>query len=757
MLLFARCTCSLLCLLIVAACGRTPEEYVKRADDFVAEKKYAEAIIDYRNALQKDPQLGQVRLRLADAYSQLGDLQHAYGEYIRAADLLPNNDDAQLKAGAMLLMANRLAEAKTKAQTVLKRAPRNAGALMLLGNALAGTNDLTGAIELVQRAIETSPDTGSAYANLATLQLARGDSQMAEASFKKAVNASPTSTTTRVALANFYRTQGRQSEAEASLKAAAAIDPTDVTVNGNLADLYLRTGRVKEAEAPIRAIAAAMPATTSKLVLAEYYIKANRTNEAAALLDALASDKDSYGIAKARLAVLEYSEGRAPAAHKTLDAILAREPKNARVLLLKGKILAAQKDYEGALKFVRAAAKENAANAAEATLVEAQVYLDRGQLEEAEQGLTQVLSLQPQSVMAQLALSRLHAAVGNRQAAVDFAKQAAAGAPGSAEVRLTLATTLLDAGHFQQAAMELRALQDAYPQSALVQVQIGRLAVAQRDVTRARQAFANALQLDPSSPDALSGLVNLDLEARNAAAAVSRVQARTEAAPQDGRSWYVAARTYLVTGDLVKAEQALLKTVELDPGNPAAFAQLGALYGRLHRTDAAIGQFRNMAARRPRSVGAHTMLGLLLGQQRRHAEARSAFERALEIDPSAPVAANNLAWLHAEAGDNLDLAMQLAQAAYAKLPGDAAILDTLGWVAYRKELVADAIGHLSKAVAREPANPLYQFHLGMAYAKNGDDQEASAALKRAVALKPDFEGVAEAKRMLAELEILGAS
>jgi len=146
----------------------------------------------------------------------------------------------------------------------------------------------------------------------------------------------------------------------------------------------------------------------------------------------------------------------------------------------------------------------------------------------------------------------------------------------------------------------------------------------------------------------------------------------------------------------------------------------------------------------------------LLGQTNRPAEARKAFERALEIDPTAPVAANNLAWLRAQADDNLDVALQLAQAANAKLPRDPTILDTLGWVEYKKDLLSDSILHLSKAVGEAPTSAQIQFHLGMAYAKNGDDQEASNALKRALSLKLEGSDAAEARKMLAELEILGA-
>ena len=48
-------------------------------------------------------------------------------------------------------------------------------------------------------------------------------------------------------------------------------------------------------------------------------------------------------------------------------------------------------------------------------------------------------------------------------------------------------------------------------------------------------------------------------------------------------------------------------------------------------------------------------------------------------------------------------------------------------------------------------NPTYQYHLGLAYAKTGDRQKAKEALQRALAIKADFSGAEEAKKVLETL------
>ena len=52
---------------------------------------------------------------------------------------------------------------------------------------------------------------------------------------------------------------------------------------------------------------------------------------------------------------------------------------------------------------------------------------------------------------------------------------------------------------------------------------------------------------------------------------------------------------------------------------------------------------------------------------------------------------------------------------------------------------------------RRRQNPVYHYHLGLAFAKADDEAKARAALKRALSLKPDFAGASDARAKLAAL------
>ena len=92
-----------------AACSKDPQkakvEYFESGNRYFDQKKYQEAVVEYRNAIQQDPKYGEARYKLAETYAKLDDARNAYREYIRAADLLPANAEAQLRAGTLLLLA----------------------------------------------------------------------------------------------------------------------------------------------------------------------------------------------------------------------------------------------------------------------------------------------------------------------------------------------------------------------------------------------------------------------------------------------------------------------------------------------------------------------------------------------------------------------------------------------------------------------------------------------------------------------------
>jgi tetratricopeptide (TPR) repeat protein len=260
-----------------------------------------------------------------------------------------------------------------------------------------------------------------------------------------------------------------------------------------------------------------------------------------------------------------------------------------------------------------------------------------------------------------------------------------------------------------------------------------------------------ALSADENYSEATANLVSMDLQDRKPAAARDRANTALKRRPRDTRLLALASRTHAAVGDMPGAERLARAAIESDPANLDGYRLLGQLYVSQKRLAEATTQFQTIAERNPTSVSAQTIVGVLLDMQKKTADARARYERALRLDPHAAVAANNLAWLNAQDGQNLDIALQLAQVAKSRLPESPEVNDTLGLVYYKKGLHALAIPPFLSSTEKDPANADYHFHLGLAYAGAGDAVKARQSLERSVALNASGPHVAEAKRTLAAL------
>jgi len=451
------------------------------------------------------------------------------------------------------------------------------------------------------------------------------------------------------------------------------------------------------------------------------------------------------------LAALAYTQGRTSDGNKTVEEVLERQPKNRDALLLKAQMLLRAKNFDAALPLLNAAATADPARATEPTMLKANVYLSRGQLQDARDAYTEALRVAPTSAAIQLALSKLDAAIGDNQDSFDLALSAVQHDPSNPDAHLNLEQRLFAKGDLEGAARELKILQDNFAPSPQVLIESAAIDAARKDLKSARAALEKALAIDPGSANALEGLIALDLAAQDRAAAGARVEARLRQAPRDGQAWFTAAKLYATSGDRAHEEEALKNTIELTPSNFRAFTMLGQLYGAQGRIADARHQFELWAQREPRSVAARTMVGLLLEQEHNEAAARKTFEEAIEIDPNAIVAANNLAWMYTESGEKAEDAQRLAELAATKAPDIPDFTDTLGWVYYKAELTASAIPLFQKALMRDPSNPTYHYHLGMAYLKENNEAEARRSLQRALTLNPSFANADDARAALASL------
>jgi Tfp pilus assembly protein PilF len=174
--------------------------------------------------------------------------------------------------------------------------------------------------------------------------------------------------------------------------------------------------------------------------------------------------------------------------------------------------------------------------------------------------------------------------------------------------------------------------------------------------------------------------------------------------------------------------------------------QLDAADGRLNEAQTKLQEIVSADAG---NTVAQMWLGNLEEDRGDHAAAMEQFRKVVAADPNNIQALNNLAYLLSEYGKKPDDALKYAEKALELAPDNPEFADTIGWILFRKGLYSSAVTQLERT-AMHPGSPVWQYHLAMAYAKNGEMARGRAVLEAALKRNPNLPEAKMAQDIVSE-------
>ena len=145
-----------LVFLVAQGCASKEEQKQKhwqKAKQYVEKSLFREAALELKNVIKLDPSNDAAYYELGDVYMHLKQGPDAFQAFSRAASANPENLQAQLRLGQLLLMGNQAAEAEEKAKIVLSKDPQNIEGLQLLSGVHLQRKDIDSAIEIMEKAV----------------------------------------------------------------------------------------------------------------------------------------------------------------------------------------------------------------------------------------------------------------------------------------------------------------------------------------------------------------------------------------------------------------------------------------------------------------------------------------------------------------------------------------------------------------------------------------------------------------------------
>jgi tetratricopeptide (TPR) repeat protein len=246
-------------------------------------------------------------------------------------------------------------------------------------------------------------------------------------------------------------------------------------------------------------------------------------------------------------------------------------------------------------------------------------------------------------------------------------------------------------------------------------------------------------------------------------AALASTREALKLAPGDFETQGLFAELLAQIGQVDEAVELLRKVVKNEPDNPEPELRLGGILTRFGRNEEAIKLFNDMLKRHANNElitrMAHQSLSIVYVNQGDYAKGESELEAILERSPDEAGVNNDLGYLFAEQGKNLDKAETMIRKALREEPENYAYLDSLGWVLFKQGKLKEALANLQKAVEKlDRPDPTILEHLGDVYLKLQDLSKAkdswTKAKEAAASATPPDKRLDEIRKKLESLDKL---
>jgi tetratricopeptide (TPR) repeat protein len=783
-------------LVSMSACS-TPEEkkmkYYEKGKQLYEQGDYTSARLELKNAIQIDHKFAEAFYMLGMVELKNENIQASFIDFSKASELKPDHIPSQLQLGRMYLAANLPDKALEKAAIVLKLDSHNEEAFFLKSAIYLAQKNLREAEVILNGLKLKGSRTAELYLLLASASLQRKDIPGAEEVLKEGIKANPSSASMHLLLMNLYLAIGRLPDALAQSRQIVRIEPGIMSHKLMLADILWDLGQKQESLAEISAmIKSDTKAEDNRISASRFYQKHGmRADAENTLKDGASAKKDSFKLRFAlsdlyvalsehdkaiktlqecmaitddpsnpkiietrnRLGRIYLTIGDTIKANELSKAVLKESPKNTDALMLKGSIDLMKGDGLNAVSEFRTVVFENP------HLVEAHISLAEAHMLNREQNLAtetlkNALITNPDSRELKRALVRVYIIRKNYTDAETTLKGIIEADPKDYETWASLGDLYMGLKRYSEASERYQQIISYFPGMSLGYMRLSRLQAAQGNLDKAAKTLEQGYGKIPQDTDLISALAGLYLMRHRYDDALTICARRIGKGQGDAFTYNLQGKIFETARHFPEAEGSYLKAISLDSRWVVPHVSLAQLYLHEGKTQQAIDKFKDMAIHDPGTPGPYLALGQIYELDHKLKDAVAIYTEGLRKNPNSWDIANNLAFLLGEQGGatRLDKALEIALKARQLSPGTPSVLDTLGWIYYRKNDLSSARSILEEASAKQSDEPSINYHLGMVLYRLGLVQDAQKRLNDALKSNRAFVGHDEAIKTLEEIK-----
>jgi len=776
----------------LVACGGSEErkaKYMEEGKQLFKEGNYEKAKLAFKNVLQIDPKDIESRYEMAESLSKLGDIQNAVGQYMAVIGEAPKHVMSRVRMGQIYLLMKNVPEAEKLAKEAIALEPENAEAKILMGGVLASQDKNDEAVVLAEQVLQKQPDDISAALLLSSLKARAGKFDDAVTILQTNIQKNPTKTPPRLMLANLYMQNKQLDKAEESLRSVIEVEPTQVNHSLQLAGFLISTNQVDKAEAAIRDAIKRLPDEgKAKLALIDFLVNKKSPEAAVSEIVPMIQQKpDNYEL-RFKLADLQLAQKQIDKVEATLKEIVTLDKLGPQSLIARNKLArlyAGTNRIDDAKEMIKQVLAENQRDA-EALTMRGELNLAEKKLPEAIGDFRAVLVDQPQNTKVLKLLSAAHLMNKDEALAKENLEKIIQIAPKDESARLDLVNMAMQGNHVDQATQQIDELLklnptskngleslfkihlsqkqwgqaqqdakrviDAYPKEATGHYLSGLGYQAEGQIEKSIASFEKALATQPETIEPLTQLIKSYMTLKQPAAAAKKLTEIVKNQPKNFVAYNLLGSVYMSDKKADEAIKAFKQAIAVKPDWPNPYRNLALTEFMQKNKEGAVSVLKSGIESTKGSIELIGDLANLYLQGGEQDKVLALYEDSYKQYPNSPLAANNLASFlsdYSKDAAGLDRAEKLAEPLAKTNNPD--MLDTVAWIAYKKAQYDKALPILTKVVEMNPNSAISNYHLGMVYFKQGDKAHAKTALEKAISLKQNFYGLAEAQETLKSL------
>jgi tetratricopeptide (TPR) repeat protein len=754
----------LIVVLLSASCGFTARRAFDRGTKLYESGQYAEASIEFRRAIQKDPKFGEAYLKLGLTELKQASPRKAADALQHAVVLLPASAEAKAALAELYINAYMLdprglvgqyQQASQFTTELLSKDPNSYYGLRLKGYLAIADNKPKVAIENFRRANQIQPDHSDVVSLLVQNLFRDGQSEAGESLASRFLESHKDYGPLYDILYAHFMELKRSGQAEDVLKRKIANNPRNSFFVTQLCRHYWTTGQRGQA-APLLAQITSRPQEFPEghLDAGNFYADNldwnNASREYEAGIQANPKNKLTY---QKHLATALLFAGKRTEAEKTLDAILLDHADDDDARASRAALRVANgtpQDVDQAVADFKALVEKQPGNLKYAYQL-GRAYELKGAVEAAKAQYLAILRFNSSDVPTLDSLSHLYLRQQRYADANRYSDMWLATDSRNPSARLVQSASLFGSGDYVQTRTVLTGLIHDYPKLEGPYLQLGLLDVQEKRYDEAEALLGKRYQPGQGDIRLLRAMVEIYGARAQWEKGVALVQKELAATPQSADIQHLLAETAARAGRLDLAIEQYQKLLEVQPASPDIPFQLGLLYDAKGQYDQALVQFQAARRLNPKDPLPPALMGKVLEQTGRRQEAAVNYRESLRLDPENASVMNNLAFALAESNGDLNEALQVALRAVQKSPNSPELADTLGWVYLKRKNIPSALQVFENLRQRQPKNASFRIHLAMAFLEKGDVTSAHHELAAAQELHPSAEQQSQIKQLLAAM------